>query len=123
MYRDIPCILTPLPYLDEIGVKDGENCYILNFDCSNVDDIAKKIKKKPKFKFEKLKDSYDSILAKGKSQYQEDLKTMVLLKATKDFYDMEFNELRVPEKSIWTTNKNRADYLVSLNLAEIIERE
>ena len=120
LYRDIPVIVTPLPYLEEIGVRDGENCYIVNFDCSNVDEVAKKIEKKPKFKFEKLKDSYDTILAKGKSQYQEELKTMHQVECTvTDFYDLEQKTLR-NKHDIWFTNKLRADHLVSLGLVKIL---
>jgi len=119
LYRDIPVIVTPLPYLDEIGVKDKENAYILQFDCSNVDEVANEIWKKPKFKFEKLKDSYDTILAKGKSQYQEDLKTKVRVRSLiDDFLDMENNELRNTD-DVWYTNKNRADYLVDLGYVTI----
>ena len=120
LYRDIPVIVTPLPYLDEIGVKDGENCYIVNFDCSNVDEVAKKITKKPKFKFEKLKDSYDTILAKGKSQYQEDLKTKVQVKLIiDDFFDLA-DQVHRSINDVWYTNKNRADYLESLGYVEIV---
>ena len=118
LYRDIPVIVTPLPYLDEIGVKDGENCYIVNFDCSNVDEVAKKIEKKPKFKFEKLKDSYDTILAKGKSKYQEDLKTMVEVTCiVNDFFDMQENTLRTKYEK-WYASKLRADHLKSLGLVQ-----
>lgn len=101
------------------GVKDGENCYIVNFDLSNIDEVAKKIEKKPKFKFEKLKDSYDTILAKGKSQYQENLKTMVQVRSLiDDFLDMEYNIVR-NKNDTWYTNKNRADYLIKLGYVEL----
>lgn len=119
-YRNIPTILTPLPYLEEIGLKDGENCYILNFDCSNVDEVVKKMENKPKFKFEKLKDSYDTILAKGKSQYQEDLKTLKQVKCIiDDFFDMEAKQLRTKEE-VWVTTKLRAEYLESLGYVGIL---
>lgn len=121
LYRDIPVIVTPLPYLDEIGVKDKENAYILKFDCSNVEEVAKEIVKKPKFKFEKLKDSYDTILAKGKSQYQEDIKTMVQVRSKiDDFLDLENNESRNKD-DVWYTNKNRAEYLQELQYVDIIK--
>lgn len=72
LYRNIPIIVTPLPYLKEIGVEDGKNAYIVKFDCSNVDDVAKKIKNIPKFTFKKLEDRYDELLADSKSHYEED---------------------------------------------------
>ena len=110
--------MTPLPYLEEIGVKDGENCYIVNFDCSNIDEVAKKVTKKPKFKFEKLKDGYDTILAKGKSKYLEDLKTKVQVTCIiDDFLDMESNTIK-KKHDTWYTNKLRANYLKELKLVE-----
>lgn len=80
--------------------------------------MAKKIEKKPKFKFEKLKDSYDTILAKGKSQYQEDLKTMVKVTCIiDDFFDMEEKVLRQKHET-WYANKVRADHLISSGLVK-----
>lgn len=64
LYRNIPVIVTPLPYLKEIGVIDKVNSYILEFDCSNIKDIVKNINNKPKFNFKKLNDSYDDILVR-----------------------------------------------------------
>ena len=61
LYRNIPIITTPLPYLEEIGVKDGVNAYIMEFDGSNVDSIVKRINNIPKFKFNRLEDNYKNI--------------------------------------------------------------
>jgi hypothetical protein len=81
LYRNKPVIVTPLHYLDELGIKDGVNCYILEKDCSNVYDIAKKITKIPKFKFKQLEDTYDKLLIKSKSHYKPQ-ETKVQLKCT-----------------------------------------
>lgn len=70
LFRNKPVIVTPLPYLEEIGVKDGKNAYIMEFDGSNVEDIAKKITKIPKFEFKKFNDNYDKFLVKSKSTYE-----------------------------------------------------
>jgi hypothetical protein len=69
LYRNIPVVVTPLPYLSEIGVEDGKNAYILEFDCSNVDEVARKMVNVPKFEFKHLEDNYDKILVKSKSKY------------------------------------------------------
>lgn len=61
LYRNIPIITTPLPYLKEIGYKDGVNGYTVEFNCSNVDDVAKKLLDIPKFNFKHLEDKYDKI--------------------------------------------------------------
>ena len=109
LYRNIPVITTPLPYLDEIGYKDGETGYIVKFDCSNVDEVAKKIKKKPKFKFEHLNDSYDEIFTNKKSHYTKDLETMVEVECTypMGFYDVDVGVWRTKHEK-WLTNKVRA---------------
>lgn len=69
LYRNIPVIVTPLPYLEEIGVEDGKNAYIVKFDCSNVDEVAKKMINVPNFKFKHLPENYDTIFYKSKSKY------------------------------------------------------
>ena len=109
LYRNIPVITTPLPYLDEIGYKDGETGYIVEFDCSNVDDVAKKIKKIPKFKFEPLNDSYDDIFTTAKSHYAKDVNTMewVVCTYALGFLDMEVNAWR-QKGELWQVNKIRA---------------
>lgn len=87
LYRNKPIIVTPLPYLNEIGVKDDINAYILNYDCSNVKDIVSKIKNIPKFEFKKLKDKYNTILDKTPSYY--DINTLVTARALRTYKDME----------------------------------
>lgn len=124
LYRNIPVIVTPLPYLDEIGVKDGVNSYIVNFDCSNVDEVAKKIKKIPKFKFEHLNDNYDGIFTEKKSHYSEDMKKMVNVQCIYDFgfQDIDANAWRV-KNEIWQVNVIRARELLEhpKNLIKIVE--
>jgi len=93
LYRNVPVIVTPLPYLEEIGVKDGENAYIMEFDCGNINDIVKKIKKVPKFTFKHLEDKYDEVLYKSKSHYKEYLNERVNCKVTQHFTLGRFDEL------------------------------
>lgn len=86
LYRNIPVICTPLPYLDEIGVKDGINARIMKFDCSNVQDIVKNIMNVPKFKFKHLEDIYDDLLSHKASHFEED-KTMKVKVEALDTYE------------------------------------
>jgi len=72
LYRNIPVIVTPLPYLEEIGVKDGINAWVLNFDCSNMEHIINNINNKPKFIFKHLQDIYDDLLSHKPSHFKED---------------------------------------------------
>ena len=85
LYRNKPVIVTPLPYLDEIGVKDGVNAYIMEFDCSNVDSIVKRILDIPKFEFKKLEDNYENIFKKSKSTYVPKEDRRYLVRATKQW--------------------------------------
>ena len=85
LYRNKPVIVTPLPYLEEIGVKDGVNAYIMEFDCSNVDSIVKRILDIPKFEFKKLEDNYENIFKKSKSTYVPKEDRRYLVRATKQW--------------------------------------
>lgn len=134
LYRNIPIITTPLPYLDEIGVRDGINAYIMEFDCSNVDSIVNRIKNIPKFKFKKMDDNYSSIFYNIPSNYEEEKNMKVKVKCIKNYYDIEQDERKVvdynvlydepskhPNRVEWITTRERADHLVSKGLVEIIE--
>lgn len=89
LYRGKPLIVTPLHYLDEMGIKDGKNCYVLEMDCSNVNEIANKVKNIPKFTFKPLEDTYDKILVKSKSHYKpEDINVRLRCKYFLGFDDV-----------------------------------
>lgn len=115
LYRNIPILVTPLPYLKEIGVKDGENAYILEFDGSNIDEVVKNITKVPKFKFKQLEDSYGSIFYDKKSSYVPNQKITVRVKA---FYTDSVVKRDVYPGETFDVEEARADYLMSLNLVE-----
>ena len=91
LYRNIPILVTPLPYLKEFGVKDGVNAYIMNFDGSNAADIAKKLVsgKKLEFDFKRPKDNYAKYLWKGKSHYKDESKFIFVVRADIKFRDVE----------------------------------
>ncbi|MEE3324151.1 MAG: glycosyltransferase [Methanosphaera sp.] len=134
LYRNIPIITTPLPYLDEIGVKDGVNAYIMQFDCSNVDYIVENINNIPKFNFKRLEDNYKNIFVNKKSNYKEVMKMKVKVKCIQNYYDMECSERKVvskdtpyenpqqhPNRCEWITTRERAEHLKSKGLVEILE--
>ncbi len=87
LYRNIPVIVTPLPYLEEIGVKDGLNAWVLDFDCSNMQHIVDNIMNKPKFIFKQLNDRYDELLSHTPSHFKEDKIMKVKVEAL-DTYEM-----------------------------------
>lgn len=120
LYRNIPIITTPLPYLSEIGVKKGINAYIMEYDCSNVDEIVNNIKNVPKFNFEHLKDRYADILQESKSRYEEERTMNVKVKCIKEYEDMEIGK-HINVGDIYEVNKIRAEYLADNNAVEILE--
>ena len=69
LYRNKPVIVTRLPYLEEIGFEDKKNGYVLNFDCSNIQEVVDNIYNIPKFTFKQLEDKYRDIFAPSKSTY------------------------------------------------------
>lgn len=113
LYRNIPVIVTPLPYLKEIGVEDGKNAYIINFDCSNISSVAERIQNVPKFEFKQLKDNYKDLLAKSKSKYKEQEYVI----CTKQFDDM-VQKKNVKVNEIIFCTKERAKQLVEGGVAE-----
>lgn len=114
MYRNKPCILTPLHYLDELGIKDGVNCYIMKPDCSNIDDIVKRIKKVPKFTFKKLEDKYDEILVKSKSHYTPKEVIKRLQCTSMIGFDLIQEEKHVKFNEIIEVDEYRADELLDI---------
>ena len=122
LYRNIPVIVTPLPYLKEIGVEDGVNSYIMNFDCSNVKDIVKKIQNVPSFNFVHLKDKYNKLFAKSKSIYVPDIEKIETVQCIKQYIDKQFNSIVTPEHTPFKVNKLRADELVNAGVCKIIEQ-
>lgn len=121
LYRNIPIITTPLPYLEELGVKDGINSYIVEFDCSNIEDVANKIKDIPKFKFNKPEDKYKDLFTNIKGNYKEVLKMDVKVRCIKEYFDCELDK-KILKDDEYIVKRERADVLTAYPpLVEIIE--
>lgn len=120
LYRGTPIVARELPYFKEIDIKDGENALFI--DETNVKEVAKKMLKPLKFTFKPIEDGYDKILAKGKSKYQEELKTIVKVRCIKPYTDIELGFKQVKEGDTWETNLVRAKDLIDWNdVIEIIK--
>ena len=129
LFRNIPILVTPLPYLEEIGVKDGENAYILEFDCSNVNEVANKVKNIPKFTYKKQEDKYNELFTKKKSHYKKDLETLITVECLDSFSLSAFNDIyNLKRKNIYNNQSGElylgdvfdcdqqlADYLMGNN--------
>lgn len=121
LYRNIPVIVTPLPYLKEIGVEDGKNAYIMEFDCNNVDYIADNILNIPKFTFKHLEDKYAELFTKKKSHYKEEKMIEVKCVYPGGYDDIELGR-QIQEGEIFFVTKERAEYLVEHKAVVIIEQ-
>lgn len=119
LYRNIPVIVTPLPYLEEIGVKDGINAWVLNFDCSNMQHIIDNIMNVPKFVFKHLEDKYSMLLAHTPSHFKEDkiMKVKVVALDTYEKFNITDSELgRVPKPGDeFEVTKERLNVLMGNN--------
>ena len=73
LYLGVPVVCTPFPFLDEIGIKNGLNAWILKFDLSNINEVVNNMKnKKLNFKFKMKEDRYDELLSHAPSHFEED---------------------------------------------------
>lgn len=120
LYRNVPVIVTPLPYLEEIGYKDGKTGYTIEFDCSNVEEVARKLENKPTFNFKQLEDIYNKLFTNSETRFKEDnMKSKVICKEA--YFDIQLNRLVEKEETIVVEN-DRAEHLMSLGLVELVER-
>ena len=85
-------ITTPFTVNKELPIPKEAN-YILEYDCSNVDDVVRHIfedELKP-FTYKPPKDSWSQILAKGETKYQNETKGKYIIEAQKSFFDLDNN--------------------------------
>lgn len=102
--------MTPCEAFKEIGVKDGENGFILDFDMNNVD-VNKIYESHLKFKYEPPKDNWNELLVHDKNTYFEEMRKMVKLRCIKDFTDAETGE-KHKVSDIFERNMLRAEELI-----------
>lgn len=117
----VPIVTTPLSVYNELPVTENERI-VLDWDCKNVDEVARLIfeKKVKPFKYEIPSDDWDKLLVPGESTYQKDLKTMVEVKPQTKYYDKEKQEVFTKQSAAFKVNKARADYLASLGYVDIV---
>ena len=120
LYLGVPVVCTPFPFLDEIGVENGLNAWILKFDLSNLNEVVKNMKsKKLNFKFKMKEDIYDELLSHAPSHFEED-KTMKVKVEALDTYS-NFNVIdselgRVPKAGEqFEVTKERLNILLGNN--------
>lgn len=121
----VPCIVTDVGGCTEL-IKDGINGYVVPL---NMDFDVKKITKIPKcqeYDNHALEDWLKYLGYKGKINKEEISKKLeeegnmkVRVKVAQDYKDLVLNE-DLKKDYEYETDRERADYLVSLNLVEII---
>lgn len=114
-----PVIVTECPVFNEIGVVNGKNGFIVDFDLSNVP-INDIYNKELKFEYTPKEDNWADILEKGESTYKEEKKMKFKVKALINFNDLEENTHR-NIGDVFECSKIRCDYLLEHNAVEVIE--
>lgn len=111
----IPCIVRDLPIWSDIGLKDRENCFILNFDMSDipVQEIYKGLKS---FKYTPPKSNWDLYLDNN-GDY--DPNEMTECRASCKFWDI-VEKVWHEKGDIIKCNKKRKNVLTSLGLVDIL---
>jgi len=112
-----PVICTEIPVACEQGVVNGKTGFILPFDMDDIpiDAIYKGVRK---FTVAPRESHYETVLAKGKAQYERDRKTKVEVKAIKHYFDIELNKDQYVG-NIHEVTWERAEKLADMGLVEI----
>lgn len=110
-----PVIVTDCPVFKEIGIENGRNGFVLPFDLSDVplEDIYKGL---PPFTYKPKQDKWGEILAKGENQYEKDLKTMVQICVTHEYYDLQLGR-KCFAGDVIEVSLVRAEYIINAGYA------
>lgn len=112
-------IVTPLPYLEEIGINES-NAIICNFDMSNIDEVVEKIKQVERVNWKPPKDNYMKYLVQSKSTYKEMKTTMKKIRAKRNFRDLA-HDINRRIGDIFFEEDKRADQLINGGWAVLLE--
>lgn len=117
----VPVVTTPLSVVKELPIDDNMRIE-LEYDCSNVDEVARQIfeKEVKPFNYEIPKDIWNKLLEKGESTYKEEKKMKFKVKALINFNDLEENTKRNIGDE-FECSKMRCDFLLEHKAIEIIE--
>ena len=118
----VPVVSTPLSVFEELPV-DNNMLITLDWDCENVDEVARLIfeKEVKPFDYQPPKDDWLSVLALDKSTYKEEMYMKVEVKCIQNFFDLEAKVDREAGKDTWVCSRERGEHLVDLGLVEILK--
>lgn len=113
----VPIITTNLTILKELGIKNKEHGYIIDFDMQDIpiEDIYRKI---PKPRYTPPQDKWGDILDKTKTSYVKE--KMIKLRCIRAYKDIEYNK-HINKNEIYDTYEERAEELVKKGFAEYEE--
>lgn len=119
----VPIITTPLSITKELPITENERIE-LEWDCSNADEVAKKVfeKKVEKFNYKIPKDNWDNILVQDKSTYKEEHEKQIKVRAIKNYYDNEEEEHKTTESDPWDVYQYRYEELVNHPRGALVEK-
>ena len=112
----VPIVTTPLTVLNEFDLTDDIRI-TLDWDCSNIDEVARQIFEKPKkeFNYNLPKDSWEDFLIKDKSKYKEERTMKYKVKALKTY-----KEKDVVDKNLGIIPNEGYEFIVDKERLEIL---
>lgn len=119
-----PVITTPIPILDEIGIKDGVHGIFVPFDMQNID-VNKIYNQNFSFKFDnhnaEILKQWKKILGNTKpvGDYVYIPGEIVTVKAIASYFSYALNR-QVEVGEIFETTRERADIVINANVCELI---
>ena len=129
----VPIVVTPLSILKELPITDNEHL-ILDWNCNNVDEIARQIfeKEVKPFKYIPPEDEWNKLLAEGKSTYKEEKEMKYLVEATNKYektgnWDNKLSEQKGIDKYIpkageqWEVDFDRKEKLEDLGYVKVVK--
>ena len=113
-------VRTPLSVAKELKIpKQAE--LVLDWDCSNVDEIAEQMfKPYEDFSYKPPKDGWNKLLVNKPTTYTYK-EEKVLIKPIKSYYDIELGRNVSPWDAAWAVDIQRARLLVRKNFVRILE--
>ena len=115
----VPIIATDMSILKELGIKDKEHGYILNFNMKEIP-IKEIYENIPKPKYIPPKDRWNELLDNTPTKYKP--KEMIAIRCIKPYKDIEYDEHISMGRLIYA-EKERADMLVKKGLVEYENNE
>lgn len=116
-----PVLVTDCPVYKELGIENGKNGYIFDFDLHDVDIDAVYNKIPSKFNFVEPKDNWEKWLAEGESQYIKNAEIMVKVVAKIKYLDVGLQKIKEPTDPPYEMNKQRAEELEETGFVKIVE--